>query len=44
MVTGFMIVAAFICLGLGISFYLRYLTNGFEFDRDNPDPLPGDGS
>jgi hypothetical protein len=41
MITGFIIVATLILLGLGLSFYLLYLTEGFEFDSEHPGPHLG---
>ncbi len=41
MVTGFIIIATLILLGVGISLYLLYLTEGFEADGKHPGPYPG---
>lgn len=41
MLTGFIIIATLILLSVGISFYLLYLTEGFEVDCKLPGPYPG---
>jgi hypothetical protein len=41
MVTGFIIVATFILLGIGFFSYLLYLTEGFESDSNHAGPHLG---